>query len=164
MLLIIQQLILHININLNCFCTHWTYYKAVVIHIHKKCELTVCNNYIHKDRSFTVCIQIKFNNHYLLYSLCTNCHWDAQSIQCSFCKYESILIWWLLIVLNHIKFKFSLSIDSATSYYCCVIALSATLIIIISNITLSVNYNYSSTENVLSAVDKLKTAAEILYH
>ncbi len=29
---------------------------------------------------------------------------------------------------------------------------------------LSINYNYSSAENVLSAVDELKMTAEILYH
>ena len=147
--------------NLDHFHTHWTYCEAVVIHIYKECELTVYNNYIHEDESFTVYIQIKFNDHYLLCDLCTNCHWDVQSIWCSFYKYKFILIWWLLIVLDHTKFKFSLSVNSATSYYYCVAALFTTLTVIISNITLSVSYNYLSAENVLSIVNKLKTAAKI---
>jgi len=57
-----------------------------------------------------------------------------------------------------------LSANSATSYCYCVAALSAALIIIISDIMLLVSYNYSLIENVLSAVDKLKMTAEILCH
>jgi len=164
MLLIIWQLILYINMNSDHFHTHWTYCEAAVTHIYKKCKLTVCNNCMHEDRSFTVCIQTEFNDHYFLYSLCINCHWDVQSIQCSFCKYKSILIWWLLIVLNYVKFKFSLSADSVTSHCHYVAALSAVLIIIIDDVMLSINYNYLLTENVLSTVNKLKIAVKILYH
>jgi len=157
-------LILHINMNLNCFYAYWIYCEVAVTYIHKKCELTVCNNCMHKDRSFTVCIQIKFNNHYLLCSLCTNCHWDAQSIWCSFCKYKSILIWWLLIVLNCTEFKFSLSVNLITSHHYYVVALFTVSAAIIDNIMLSVNYNYLSTEIVLSAVNKLKITVKILCH
>ncbi len=109
-----------------------------------------------------MCVQTEFNDHYLLYSLCTNCHWDAQSIQCSFYKYKFILVWWLLIVLNYTEFKFSSSANSTTSCHYCVVALSAALIIIINNITLLISYNYSSAENVLSTVDKLKMTVKIL--
>ncbi len=118
---------------------------------------------MHEDEPFTICIQIKFNDHYLLCNSCTNCHWDAQSIQCSFHKYESILVWWLLIVLDCAKFKFSLSADLITSHHHCVVALSTALIIIISDITLLISYNYSSTENVSSTVNELKMTAEILH-
>ncbi len=62
------------------------------------------------------------------------------------------------------KFKFSSSVNSATSCYCYVVTLSAVLIIIIDDITLLTNYNYSSAENVLSTVNELKIAAEILCH
>jgi hypothetical protein len=148
---------------MNCFCAHWTYCKVIIIYICKKCELIICNNCMHKDESFTIYIQIKFNDCYFLCSLCTNCHWDAQSIQCSFYKYKFILIWWLLIVLNCIKFKFSLSVNSATSYHHCVVTLSAVLTVIIDDITLSVNYDYLSAENVSSTVNKLKITAKILY-
>ncbi len=148
--------------NSNHFYTYWTYCKAVVTHIYKKCKLTICNNCMYKDRSFTMYVQTEFNDHYFLYNLYINCHWDAQSIQCSFYKYEFILIWWLLIVLNHAEFKFSSSVNLATSYYCCIAALFTALIIIIDNIILSVNYNYSSTKNVLSTVNKLKMTAKIL--
>ncbi len=119
---------------------------------------------MHKDRSFTVCIQTKFNDHYFLYSLCTNCHWSAQSIWCSFCKYKFILIWQLLIVLDHAEFKFFLFADSATSYYCYIAALSAVLTVIIDDIMLLINYNYLSAENVSSIMNELKMTAEILHH
>ncbi len=78
--------------NLDHFYAYWIYYEVVITYIYKKCKLIICNNYVYKDESFTVYIQIKFNDHYLLYSLCTNCHWDAQNIWCSFCKYKFILI------------------------------------------------------------------------
>ncbi len=55
-----------------------------------------------------------------------------------------------------------MSADSATSHHCCVVALSAASVIIISNITLLINYNYLLTENVSSAVNELKMTAEIL--
>jgi len=63
----------------------------------------------------------------------------------------------------NIKFKFSLSADLITSYYHYVVALFTTLIIIINNIIFSVNYNYSSIKNVVSAVNKLKMTTKILY-
>ncbi len=68
----------------------------------------------------------------------------------------------MLIVLDYIKFKFSLSADSATSYHHCVAALSAISIIIINNIMLSADYNYLLTENVLSTINKLKMTVKIL--
>ena len=117
---------------------------------------------MHKDRLFTVCIQTEFNDHYLLCNLCTNCHWDAQNIQCSFCKYESILAWWLLIVLDHVKSEFSSSVNLTTSHHHHVVTLFTALIITISDVTLLISYDYLSAENVLSTVKKLKMTAEIL--
>ncbi len=148
--------------NLNCFCAHWTYCEAAVTHIYKKCKLTVCNNCVHEDRLFTVCIQTEFNDHHLLCNLCTNCHWDAQNIQCSFCKYKSILVWWLLIVLDHVKSEFSSSVNSTTSHHHYVVTLFTALIITISDVTLLISYDYLSAENVSSTVNKLKMTAKIL--
>jgi len=150
--------------NSDHFCAYWTYCEVAVTHIYEKHESAIYNNCMHKDRLFTVCVQAEFNDHHLLYSLCTNCHWDAQNIWCSFHKYKFILIWWLLIVLNHAEFKFSSSADSATSYCCCVAALFTALIVIISDVMLLINYNYLSVENVLSTVNELKIAAKILYY
>ncbi len=50
------------------------------------------------------------------------------------------------------------------SYYQQAIISSAVSVIIINDITLLINYNYSLIKNVLSTIDKLKTAAEILHH
>jgi len=61
-----------------------------------------------------------------------------------------------------VKFKFSLSVNSATSHCCCVAALFAVSAVIIDDITLLINYNYSSAKNVLSTINKLKMTAEIL--
>ncbi len=65
---------------------------------------------------------------------------------------------------KYTEFKFSLFINLITFYYCCIVALFTVFIIIISNITFLINYNYSSTENVLSTINKLKIIVKILYH
>jgi len=57
-----------------------------------------------------------------------------------------------------------LFINLITFYHYCVAALSTAFIIIIDDVTLSADYNYSSTENVLSTVNELKMTAEILYY
>ncbi len=42
--------------NLDHFYTYWTYCKVIVIYIYKKCKLTICNNCVYKDKSFTMYI------------------------------------------------------------------------------------------------------------
>jgi len=68
----------------------------------------------------------------------------------------------LLAVLDHTESSFSSFVNSATSHYQQAIILSVVSAVIINNIILSADYNYSSAENVLSTADKLKIAAEIL--
>ncbi len=81
---------------------------------------------------------------------------------CSFYKYEFILIWWLLIILNHTESEFSSFINLITSYCCCIAALFTVFITIINDVILLTDYNYLLIKNVLSAINKLKITVKIL--
>jgi len=68
----------------------------------------------------------------------------------------------MLIILDCAEFKISLFANLLT--LCCHhnLILFIVFIIIIDDVTLSINYNYLSVKNVLSAANKLKMITEIL--